>query len=737
MSRDCRGCPEAPRLDVLRTGGWYAAVLCLFASFAAAAQVEPMPLFETYSDMGGVGLLQMPSARFAPEGDFAFSYARTSPYIRKALTVQPLPGVEGVLRYTTILDRLYGPESFSGNQTYKDKGFDFKIELLKESERLPQVALGIRDVGGTGLFAGEYLVASRRYYDLDVSFGLGWGYLGSRGQLKNPFSMLSSGFKTRQNSVGQGGMLSTTEYFRGERVSLIGGVAYQTPIQGLVAKLELDGNNYRSDATGKPIAASSPVNVGLTYSYGRWLDVSLGIERGNTVMFGLTLHSNLHTATGMPKVDPAPERIKPRDLSEVVAHNRAGGNSALIPAEASRQETSAKLVAALSASGYRVGATEISEKRVTVEASQETFRNNARAVGRAARIMANNVPASVEELTYVTRESGVETARTTLLRQDLEKAARYEGSPEEIAMNMRYAGPGSDDATKPVEVPGAYPNTRWFWSPAMKHQIGGPDGEYFYQLFVRGSNELQLSRHLSVTSGVALNISDNLDALKLPSDSVLPHVRSDIVKYLKQGKTSLSQFHADYLTNVGRDWYGRASVGYFEEMFGGVGGEVLYRPFDKPWAIGADINRVKQRGYDQRFDFRDYQVDTGHVDLYYRLPFYNMTAQLSVGKYLAGDRGATFALARQFDSGVMIGAFVTKTNVPAEQFGEGSFDKGVFISIPMDLISLYSSRNKMTMGWRPLTRDGGQRLAVSKRLYPIVADSNPDRFMSDWKHALE
>ncbi|SDH67495.1 YjbH domain-containing protein [Propionivibrio dicarboxylicus] len=737
MSRDCRGRLEAPRLGALRIGGRYAAVLCLFASFGATAQVEPMPLFETYSDMGGIGLLQMPTARFAPEGDFAFSYTRTSPYIRKALTMQPLPGVEGVLRYTTILDRLYGPESFSGNQTYKDKGFDFKIELLKESEYLPQVAFGIRDVGGTGLFAGEYLVASRRYYDLDVSLGLGWGYLGSRGQLKNPLTMLSSGFKTRQTTVGQGGLLSTAEYFRGERASLIGGVAYQTPIQGLVAKLELDGNNYRNDATGQPIVASSPINVGLTYSYGRWLDVSFGVERGNTVMFGLALHSNLHAVSGMPKVDPSPQPVKPRDLSELVAHNRAGGNPTLTPAGQSAQETSTKLVAALSASGYRVGATEISEKRAVVEASQETFRNNARAVGRAVRIMANNVPASVEELTYVTRESGLETARATLLRQDLEKAVRHEGSPEEIAMHLSYAGPGSDREAKPMDVPGAYPNSNWFWAPAMKHQIGGPDGEYFYQLYVRGSNELQLTRHLSVTSGVALNLADNLDALKLPSDSVLPHVRSDIVKYLKQGKTSLSQFHADYLTNLRPDWYGRASVGYFEEMFGGVGGEVLYRPFDKPWAIGADINRVKQRGYDQRFDFRDYQVDTGHVDLYYRLPFYNMTAQLSVGKYLAGDRGATFALARQFDSGVVIGAFVTKTNVPAEQFGEGSFDKGIFISIPMDLISLYSSRNRMTMGWRPLTRDGGQRLAVAKRLYPIVADSNPDRFMSDWTRALE
>ena len=36
-------------------------------------------------------------------------------------------------------------------------------------------------------------------------------------------------------------------------------------------------------------------------------------------------------------------------------------------------------------------------------------------------------------------------------------------------------------------------------------------------------------------------------------------------------------------------------------MFAGVGGEILYRPFYSNHAIGAEIYRVKQRAYDQRF----------------------------------------------------------------------------------------------------------------------------------------
>ena len=49
-----------------------------------------------------------------------------------------------------------------------------------------------------------------------------------------------------------------------------------------------------------------------------------------------------------------------------------------------------------------------------------------------------------------------------------------------------------------------------------------------------------------------------------------------------------------------------------------------------------------------------------------------------VGRYLAKDRGYTFEARRTFDSGFSLGAFFTRTNVSAEDFGEGSFDKDFF-----------------------------------------------------------
>ena len=75
-------------------------------------------------------------------------------------------------------------------------------------------------------------------------------------------------------------------------------------------------------------------------------------------------------------------------------------------------------------------------------------------------------------------------------------------------------------------------------------------------------------------------------------------------------------------------------------MFGGVSGELLYRPGDRPWTVGLDVNWVKQREYDQRFGYREYDLVTGHLSLYFRLPWFGLQLQIDGSRYLAGDWGA-------------------------------------------------------------------------------------------------
>jgi hypothetical protein len=145
-------------------------------------------------------------------------------------------------------------------------------------------------------------------------------------------------------------------------------------------------------------------------------------------------------------------------------------------------------------------------------------------------------------------------------------------------------------------------------------------------------------------------------------------------------------------------------------MYGGVGAEWLYRPWQSRLAFGMDANYVRQRDFKQDFSFMDYRVGTGHASVYWDTDWNDVQVKLSAGRYLAGDVGATLDVKRVFSNGTAIGAWATKTNVSAEQFGEGSFDKGIYVNIPFDVMLPKSSPGAANIIWNPLTRDGGARL---------------------------
>jgi len=207
-----------------------------------------------------------------------------------------------------------------------------------------------------------------------------------------------------------------------------------------------------------------------------------------------------------------------------------------------------------------------------------------------------------------------------------------------------------------------------------------------------------------------MRIHDNYDKFTTPGSSDLQPVRTNIREYLRTSPVTLDNISVSKSERWGRSWYATAYGGMFEPMFGGVGGEVLYRPPSSAWAVGLDINRVKQRAFEQNLQFQDYSINTGHLTGHWDTPWEGVHAALSVGQYLAKDRGATLSMTKTFDNGSSITGFASKTNIPAAVFGEGSFDKGIFWTVPFDAFLTSSSRYNAVFGWRPLTRDGAAKV---------------------------
>ena len=185
------------------------------------------------SDFGITGLLDIPTARMSSDGNFRSVITTQDSHKSVSLTYQVTPWLEGTFRYTGFKTSKY---------TY-DRNYGVKALLWSESEHLPQVAVGIRDLVGTGLWGSEYLVASKQLGNLDVTLGLGWGRLAGDGDFKNPFIYLADSFADRSRvkaTYGRGGNLSTYSFFSGEKVGFFGGLNYT--MESLPVSLILEYN---------------------------------------------------------------------------------------------------------------------------------------------------------------------------------------------------------------------------------------------------------------------------------------------------------------------------------------------------------------------------------------------------------------------------------------------------------------------------------------------------------------
>ena len=118
-----------------------ATLLVLFFSFlslnveSALEDYLPKDVGPTSSRYGGIGLIELPTARFAKEGNLRLGISSSWPYEVTAMMATPFPWMEAVYRYTEIKNELYSDiAAFSRNQTLKDKGFDVRFRILQESK---------------------------------------------------------------------------------------------------------------------------------------------------------------------------------------------------------------------------------------------------------------------------------------------------------------------------------------------------------------------------------------------------------------------------------------------------------------------------------------------------------------------------------------------------------------------------------------------------------------------------
>ncbi len=659
---------------------------------------------------GGTGLIQTPTSRMLSDGDFRVSYTDNDQYRFWSATIQLFPWMQSTVRYTDVRTRLYSSSpSFSGDQTLKDKGIDVKFRLLKESYYLPELSVGFRDFGGTGFFESEFIGLSKRAGNFDFHLNMGWGYLGSTGNTVNPFCKVKDSFCDRPGGfTGLGGKIDYQRFFKGP-ASIFGGVEYQTPWAPLRIKLEYEGNNYVTDRAGT-LQQDSNWNVGAAYSWNNF-DFSLSYQRGNTVGFGINYNFNLHSIRQI-KIDNPPRVLLPKKTN----------NFSMGQIDRTRFTQDLFYQA-----GFAVSTSHLTETDVTLYGQQLSYRNENEAIERVARIMVSELPDSVKTYRIVNTVGSIPLVETVIDADEFKKQARYETLEQNLTSSYQRMDMRADtiEQYNAANTSGFFTGIEAFWIQTF----GNPEALYLYQVGVLANGGYSFDGKTSVSGAIKINLFENFDQFNFTTDrapSTLPKVRTNIREYVSNRDVTMQNLFLHWNDRVAPNLYAQVYGGYLETMFGGVGAELLYRPVDSNLALGFDVNYVRQRSFENDFDLFDYKVLTGHANIYWQPSFLkNTLLTIKVGQYLAKDKGVTFDFAKRFDSGIVVGAYAAMTNVSAEEYGEGSFTKGFYLSIPFDLFSLKPAKGRGKIPWVPISRDGGQPLNRPIELYGITNDRSP------------
>jgi len=605
----------------------------------------------------------MPTARFYDEAVHGVTVYDGTPDQKITLSSNPYGWLEASFFYTNIQGTPYCLDitvEFC-SQDYKDKGFNLKLKI-KEQGNLPAIAVGLMDFAGTGYYGSEYIVTSYGINNIDMHYGIGWGALTTPDDsVTNPFGYLNDNFKTRPvRTEDEGGQFQPSRYFSGQTASIFYGASYSINEKTL---LKIEKDTTKTNGRMPYDKSRSDYSFGIDYSFNENFVIGLSYERGNFASLRFIYKNNPRTS--YKKYEYKGEK------------------------NVDDQDKYQNLITNLEKNG--VGVNKIIEK-------------------------ANSIGLELTQFTHPNFQ---------VVEEIIQQASKDAGINKEIKKNLKTVNLNAvTEFDKSFEE-----NSNLIYEREKKRQFNTDTGiklrpfiasrEEFFKgaVLIENNSEYIILDNLIFNTNLKYSLANNFEDLRFgPVDTFPAQVRSDVKKYLKNMDDGIliGRAQIDYFLSPLMNHHLMFTGGILEDMFSGYGFEYLYFKNNTNYSIGFEVFDVKKRDYNWGFGTLNYETTTAHVNFNYRnyglIPF-DMKA--SYGKYLAGDIGTTIEFSRTYENGVNFGVFASFTDVTSEQFGEGSFDKGLFFNIP-----IYG--NLINYAWRPLTKDPGAKLIRKNTLHGLL-----------------
>ena len=675
----------------------------IFLTLISTAGYSNSKNSKSVGNFGLPGIIDLPTAQRLPEGELVITQQVHRNLARSGIAFQPLPRIGFAFNYSG--HGRGGIEAY-GRRNH-DRSFDAHLSIFDEGPILPAISIGLRDFIGTGWYSSEYIVGTKTFDNFQITAGLGFGRLAGKNAFSNPLGVISSKFKSRKlNNFGQGGTLGTINWFHGT-TSPFFGFNYKVSEKISIAA------EYTSDLMSLEtwyLTIDKPWNFGLNYQINDIVNISTQYLYGNQFSITANLNANPNSPpkAGGNELAPVPMRLRNTKTDRILENNIETINRVL------------------TADNFQVHFLEIKEPTARIHVTNTKFRSTAQAVGRIASTLQRFTSDNVKFADISFHSRGIQTAS---YRVNLEDITNEQFNPFLSARNNSSIVAKDLKAFQKENIDQKF---SWGLGPYFEHRLFNPEMPLSMETGLEVEGTFNFTPQLKLSGALRKSVLTNLTDNKQRSGSVLPRVHSDWPLYDLAGQSGhIHELTLSYAKNIFPGLYGRAHAGLLEPFFAGVGGELLYKPIDSPVAFGLDIHQVRKRNYPMRFDLLEYKTAVGHVSIYYDAGGM-FDLEINAGRYLAGDWGATTTISRKFGSGWEVGGYATLTDVPFETFGEGSFDKAIYFTVPIDWIISKPDKTKRRLTIRPITRDGGANLASSRQLYKYIEDEQNSNFEREY-----
>ncbi|MDB4194519.1 YjbH domain-containing protein [Gammaproteobacteria bacterium] len=659
----------------------------------------------TYNSIGQTGLIHLPTGSLQKEGTLGLTMGNSSLNRFVSVVATPFPWFEGSFFFNRPRDTLlYGLKK----DKYLDKGFNLKFGFDYQGI---DIALGIDDIGGTGFLAKEYFVATTNINNINFTLGFGTGKFAEDNSYKNPIAGLRKRPKTTINRTGE---LDYNVFFKGP-IGVFGGIEFNfLRIPGLAFKVESNPFNYSGDKgflaggveTQKSISnrrKDKDLNYGIYYQFKNDFTVSISKIKGNS--FDLMLSKNFNFNGPKKPVQPKKVMLVSQSKNKKLAFYQ-------------------NILRNLEKDDLFLQSAELKNMDLKLGIVNNKYNDPIKVFDHTKRVIssiAKSQKIPISNLTITNINSGMETASMTA-------KAVNRLNPDKIGY-VNIDEPLNDTKEYDFQTILSFPEFYNSIEPEFIYRYADPTRFFAGGIDIQLNSEIKFLSNFYLNTAISYQLSNSFKRLRyFPDSPYLPHVRTDVVKYLNNSPDLyLNSLQLDKLRKISNGHYLKFSAGMYEMMFGGYGIEYLWKPFALNLSLGLSLYQVKQRDFEQRLGFRDYEVDTGHANFIYFHPYTGLSVDLSVGKYLAGDKGYTFDVSRRFKSGFKMGAYFTRTNISKIEYGEGSFDKGFYFEMPFSFLRSDAEKGVTKITIQPLTRDGGAKLKTNNPLiYSIISGTEGD-----------